>query len=375
MLSSDAQSKTLDGLDSWKYQILFGVWLGGTAMVFHRIRRQPFRQAVKVEQYETAFKSTSLAATVAANTLLPTFQQAHIPQIHHKKRHRTTNFVRKNMTTLAQFLASGLTPMELSQDDAECPICFESLDDKVSVTCGHVFCRACISTWAQSPSNTCPTCRSVLYEELPRTANVQPITDDWNRISNLATTYNADISNTTAPNGTAIDPYELAVFFLRNRQAHTTDGVLRIIRHHNGQSYTFPIVGRGVFPAADRLRGPIRALASLIRARAQISGGRAWNDRRVAEWNEVIGYIETIVRAHEHQTHATVSRISAGLLRDLHREWRRSHGRRAVLSDFLSPDLDQLTVAVLDFVAYLAYKEARAQAQEDSNQLPWCSLM
>ncbi|GIZ42559.1 hypothetical protein CKM354_000582100 [Cercospora kikuchii] len=64
-LSSNSQAKALESLDSWKYQILFGIWLGGTAFAFHRIRRQPFRQAVKVEQYETVFKSTSLAATVA----------------------------------------------------------------------------------------------------------------------------------------------------------------------------------------------------------------------------------------------------------------------------------------------------------------------
>lgn len=59
------QSRVLKGLASWKYQILFGLWLGTTAVAFYRIRRQPFRQAVKVEQYETVFKGTSLAAAVA----------------------------------------------------------------------------------------------------------------------------------------------------------------------------------------------------------------------------------------------------------------------------------------------------------------------
>ena len=59
-----SQATHLDTLARWKYQILFGVWLGGTAAVFWRIRRQPFRQAVKIEQYETVFKGTSLAAAV-----------------------------------------------------------------------------------------------------------------------------------------------------------------------------------------------------------------------------------------------------------------------------------------------------------------------
>lgn len=66
MDSASPQTTRLDSLARWRYHILFGVWLVGTGAAFHRIRRQPFRQAVKIEQYETIFKGTSLAAAVTA---------------------------------------------------------------------------------------------------------------------------------------------------------------------------------------------------------------------------------------------------------------------------------------------------------------------
>ncbi|PPJ49907.1 hypothetical protein CBER1_04669 [Cercospora berteroae] len=268
------------------------------------------------------------------------------------------------MTTLAQFLATGLKPVaQVPQED--CAIC---LDDSIGVEtpCKHGFCRRCITRHLEV-NNQCPYCRAELYSVNSRLS----IAHEWDQIWELALSYSADL--TTRAEATTTDPYSIAIEFLRSRQAHTTDGILRIIRQRNGQNYTIPIAGRGVIPSIDRLRGPIRALAALIRARAQLSGGRAWNERQVAEWDEIIAHIEAVVQRHHQERYGTVSEISLNFLRELHREWRRSHGRRAVFPDFLTPELDQLSIAVLDLVAYLAYKEAKAQARVDSQQS--CSLM
>ncbi|WPB03863.1 uncharacterized protein RHO25_008507 [Cercospora beticola] len=276
-------------------------------------------------------------------------------------------YARETMTTLAQFLATGLKPVaQVPQEDCSCAIC---LDDSIDVEtpCKHGFCRRCITRHLEENNQFCPICRAPLCEPPPPATSVH----EWDQIWELAISYSAD-QNTRAE-ATTTDPYSIAIEFLRSRQAHTTDGILRLIRQRNGQNYTIPIAGRGVIPPIDRLRGPIRALAALIRARAQLSGGRAWNERQVAEWDEIIAHIEVVVMNHEQQRYVTVSDVSTNLMRELHREWRKAHGRRAVLPDFLTPELDQLSIAVLDLVAYLAYKEAKAQARVDSQQS--CSLM
>ena len=63
----------------------------------------------------------------------------------------------------AELLDAKLT----SAPTQTCPICWESLDSKknYSITnCGHTFCFKCITKYA-TINNTCPMCRSELYEE------------------------------------------------------------------------------------------------------------------------------------------------------------------------------------------------------------------
>jgi len=44
--------------------------------------------------------------------------------------------------------------------NGECPVCYEN-KDRVSIKCGHSFCRECIQTWAIK-NFTCPLCRKKL---------------------------------------------------------------------------------------------------------------------------------------------------------------------------------------------------------------------
>ena len=42
-----------------------------------------------------------------------------------------------------------------------CDICTSVFDQAVITTCGHSFCKSCLSLWLATPeNNTCPTCRS-----------------------------------------------------------------------------------------------------------------------------------------------------------------------------------------------------------------------
>lgn len=49
-------------------------------------------------------------------------------------------------------------------EDITCSICLDDLQDPVSITCGHTFCRGCISThWGAPPQPQgylCPECRT-----------------------------------------------------------------------------------------------------------------------------------------------------------------------------------------------------------------------
>lgn len=58
--------------------------------------------------------------------------------------------------TKAEFLES-LIP-------EQCPICYTTtLAEPIKTECNHIFCLACLEPWIEK-SNTCPSCRKVLYE-------------------------------------------------------------------------------------------------------------------------------------------------------------------------------------------------------------------
>ncbi|XP_075765621.1 zinc finger protein RFP-like [Pelodiscus sinensis] len=52
-------------------------------------------------------------------------------------------------------------PAKKLQDEMTCPLCLECLNDPVSLTCDHIFCRACITQcWGKLATDvSCPLCR------------------------------------------------------------------------------------------------------------------------------------------------------------------------------------------------------------------------
>lgn len=57
--------------EKYKYDALFGTWLLVTGAMFMRIKRQPYSTRLKVEQYESIFKGTSLGAIVLGIGMSP----------------------------------------------------------------------------------------------------------------------------------------------------------------------------------------------------------------------------------------------------------------------------------------------------------------
>ncbi|KAJ4359437.1 hypothetical protein N0V95_002184 [Ascochyta clinopodiicola] len=57
--------------EKYRYEALFGVWLVVTGATFMRIKRQPYSTRLKVEQYESIFKGTSLGAIVLGVGMSP----------------------------------------------------------------------------------------------------------------------------------------------------------------------------------------------------------------------------------------------------------------------------------------------------------------
>jgi hypothetical protein len=57
--------------EKYRYEALFGVWLAVTGATFLRIKRQPYSTRLKVEQYESIFKGTSLGAIVLGIGMSP----------------------------------------------------------------------------------------------------------------------------------------------------------------------------------------------------------------------------------------------------------------------------------------------------------------
>ncbi|KAG9198596.1 hypothetical protein G6514_009772 [Epicoccum nigrum] len=57
--------------EKYRYEALFGAWLLVTGATFMRIKRQPYSMRLKVEQYESIFKGTSLGAIVLGIGMSP----------------------------------------------------------------------------------------------------------------------------------------------------------------------------------------------------------------------------------------------------------------------------------------------------------------
>ncbi|KAF2998805.1 hypothetical protein E8E13_001283 [Curvularia kusanoi] len=57
--------------EKYRYEALFGAWLVVTGATFMRIKRQPYSMRLKVEQYESIFKGTSLGAIVLGIGMSP----------------------------------------------------------------------------------------------------------------------------------------------------------------------------------------------------------------------------------------------------------------------------------------------------------------
>ena len=58
-------------VEKYRYEILFGAWLAVTGATFLRIRRQPYSTRLKIEQYESSFKGTSLGAVLSGIGITP----------------------------------------------------------------------------------------------------------------------------------------------------------------------------------------------------------------------------------------------------------------------------------------------------------------
>ncbi|KAH9871064.1 hypothetical protein J1614_006638 [Plenodomus biglobosus] len=63
-------------LSKYRYEALFGAWLAVTGATFLRIRRSPYSTSLKIEQYESIFKGTSLSAVLIGIGIAPARQTA-----------------------------------------------------------------------------------------------------------------------------------------------------------------------------------------------------------------------------------------------------------------------------------------------------------
>lgn len=70
------QTTTEHIVSNYRYELLFGAWLLVTGGTFMRIKKQPYSMRLKVEQYESIFKGTSLGAVLLGIGMTPTRSSA-----------------------------------------------------------------------------------------------------------------------------------------------------------------------------------------------------------------------------------------------------------------------------------------------------------
>lgn len=65
--------------------------------------------------------------------------------------------------TPEQYLERSTIPLVPASLTDPCNICQTAYQAPLVLSCGHVFCRACIEPWFTGSANTCPTCRAKLF--------------------------------------------------------------------------------------------------------------------------------------------------------------------------------------------------------------------
>ena len=77
---------------------------------------------------------------------------------------------KRHLPSRVEFLASLRVDPITSEGDGnvkeDCPACWEDLDERIRLVCGHKFCKSCILSWlngASSAADSCPVCRRVLF--------------------------------------------------------------------------------------------------------------------------------------------------------------------------------------------------------------------
>ena len=68
-----------------------------------------------------------------------------------------------------QQTSKGFAAATSIEDELQCSICFEILDEPVTPACGHTFCQGCLRKWQRQPrskSSNCPICDKPLPQSI-----------------------------------------------------------------------------------------------------------------------------------------------------------------------------------------------------------------
>jgi len=110
----------------------------------------------------------------------------------------------------------------------DCAICTGELDDPFVLSCGHTYCKQCISTWfygGQGSNKRCPICKARIREKLP-TVNIgllitpfprRPFSVPGRRLSTGSPTSSTTGSLTPSPLSASRDETRLSMRFVPGR--------------------------------------------------------------------------------------------------------------------------------------------------------------
>eukprot|EP00892_Ulva_mutabilis_P006109 jgi/Ulvmu1/3870/UM018_0089.1 len=70
----------------------------------------------------------------------------------------------RNLACGSRRFGAKVSPQEALEGGLQCPICQESPNGPVKLSCGHVFCEKCVAEWLER-ERTCPMCRSTVRHD------------------------------------------------------------------------------------------------------------------------------------------------------------------------------------------------------------------
>eukprot|EP00062_Callorhinchus_milii_P025277 gi/632986086/ref/XP_007910040.1/ PREDICTED: E3 ubiquitin-protein ligase TRIM17-like isoform X2 [Callorhinchus milii] len=204
-----------------------------------------------------------------------------------------------------RFKMASRIPAEILTEEIICPICLDFFTDPVSLSCGHNFCRSCITrSWEKQEKNCCAVCQETLPEK--------NLTASWALASLAEKARNLGLTPTQSENKLHCEKHREQLKLFCESDMKLLCVVCSHGQEHRGHSF-LPIEEAVQF-YKDKVK---HVLDSLTQRKETALKAEAKQREKISQLKEKVKSLETQVTAEFAKMHQSLTDIEQRVMRDL----------------------------------------------------------